>query len=141
MASTFKQFIYASTATKYETYDKSSHNDGDVAFVGGATAFDTTATVVDGSGIYTHGFFFPTPYQKSQLYNKTEIDDKLKTIDTTISNVVTKSMIGAASGVAGLDANKKVATANLPSSIVYTGSDGKIPSSALPSYVDDVKDI
>ena len=138
MATTFNKFIYAGSSSAY--LNATGLNDGDIAFVGGSVK-NTESTPVTGSGIYTQGYFFPTPYRASDLYTKTDIDGKLTTINTNLSNAVMKSSIGAANGVAGLDANKKVATANLPSSIVYTGSDGKIPSSALPSYVDDVKDL
>lgn len=138
MATTFNKFIYAGNSSAY--LNTTGLNDGDIAFVGGSVK-NSSSTPVTGSGIYTQGYFFPTPYLASDLYTRTDIDGKLTTINSNLSNAVMKSSIGAANGVAGLDANKKVATANLPSSIVYTGSDGKIPSSALPSYVDDVKDL
>lgn len=138
MATTFKKFIYAGSSSAY--LNTTGLNDGDIAFVGGSLK-NSAQTPSSGSGIYTQGYFFPTPYRAEDLYTRSDIDGKLTTINTKLSNAVMKSSIGAANGVAGLDANKKVATANLPSSIVYTGTDGKIPASALPSYVDDVKDL
>lgn len=85
--------------------------------------------------------FFPTPYAASDLYTKTQIDNQLTSIKTDVGACVKYTDIGKAGGVAGLDINKKVPTDNLPDSLVYTGSDGKISASVLPSYVDDVKEI
>lgn len=56
-----------------------------------------------------------------------------------MSTCVKYSDVGVS--VAALDSDKKVPMDQLPDELVYTGSDGKIPASVLPSYVDDVKEI
>ena len=60
------------------------------------------------------------------------------TISASDVGAIPTSQKGAASGVATLDANKKLTASQLPSTVVTTGSDGKVPTSMLPSFVDDV---
>lgn len=60
------------------------------------------------------------------------------TLSASDVGAIPTSQKGAASGVATLDANKKLTASQLPSTVVTTGSDGKVPTSMLPSFVDDV---
>ena len=139
----FTKFIYASDQSKYSAY--TGKTDNDVAFIGGAN--DYAGSLDNTSGIWAQGVFFPTPYAASDLYtvndlyNKTEVDAKIAAITPDLSTCVKYTDVGVAGGVAALDSGAKVPADQLPDSLVYTGTDGKIPSSVLPSYVDDVKEI
>ena len=66
------------------------------------------------------------------------VDERYSTILNGLNSKVSANTINQANGVAGLDANGDISTDVLPDSVVITGTDGKIPSSKLPSYVDDV---
>lgn len=117
MASTasFTKFVYASDQSKYTSYTSKSNND--IAFVGGSSAA-TTSPTQNTSGIWAQGVFFPTPYAANDLYTKSQVYTKTETDNAYVK----KTSVGVASGVASL------------------GSDGKVPASQLPSYVDDVKE-
>lgn len=139
----FTKFIYASDQVKYAGYGEKSNND--IAFIGGSD--DYAGSLDQRSGIWAQGMFFPTPYAANdlytidELYTRTEVDAKIAAAKPDLSTCVKYTDVGVAGGVAALDSSAKVPTDQLPDSLVYTGTDGKIPSSVLPSYVDDVKEI
>lgn len=66
------------------------------------------------------------------------VDGRYSTILNGLNGKVSANTINQPNGVAGLDANGDISTNVLPDSVVITGTDGKIPSSKLPSYVDDI---
>lgn len=138
MAKTFKQFVYAPTQDAWTKY--TSKNDGDVHFIAGMDTTDEDCPT--GSGIYAYGKFFPTPHPADKIYTKTEVDDKITTVNNKFSSYIPTSQKGANNGVAALDSTGKVNTSVLPTTVVQTDSStGKIPTSVLPSYVDDVKEV
>ena len=67
----------------------------------------------DSKEIYTKGKYYPCPYTKEEL------DNKFSECNSNIQDTI-ESLLGQANGIASLD------------------SSGKVPSSQLPSYVDDV---
>lgn len=69
--------------------------------------------ISDSKEIYTKGKYYPCPYTKEEL------DNKFSECNSNIQDTI-DSLLGQANGIASLD------------------SSGKVPSSQLPSYVDDV---
>lgn len=69
--------------------------------------------ISDSKEIYTKGKYYPCPYTKEEL------DNKFSECNSNIQDTI-ESLLGQANGIASLD------------------SSGKVPSSQLPSYVDDV---
>lgn len=142
----FKKFLFSETPSKYSS--ATGIQDGDIAFVGGTAKANATSAdaskIPSASGIYTQGYYYPTPYTKEALDAKeTTLNGKITTNANNITSV--SGRVDVLEGtVASLDTNyakKDLSNVDNYQNIVYKGSDGKIAASLLPSYVDDVKEV
>lgn len=141
----FKKFLFSETPSKYSS--ATGVQDGDIAFVGGTAktnASSASANIPSASGIYTQGYYYPTPYTKETLDAKeaalgVRITNNTNNI-TSISGRV-DVLEGTAASLDTNYAKRDLSNVDNYQNIVYKGSDGKIAASLLPSYVDDVKEI
>lgn len=152
-ANNFKKFWFAKTPRSYQSIT-GGINDGDIAFVGGTAkenAGNKDATLIPAaSGIYTQGYYYPTPYTKEALDQKeSDIKDTISGIsgrlttaegDIDVLEGSVSKINDTLTNLPNVYAKKDLSNVDNSQNIVYK-VDGKIPSELLPSYVDDVKDL
>lgn len=92
--------------------------------------------VAESNGLYT---YYRLHSISGESPNETAVWSKEGSLDESDLTGFTNKVASATSGnLAGLDSNGNLTDSGVASSNVVTLVDGKVPSSVLPSYVDDV---